>query len=47
MLYISCFLLERLREALSWFNVGASGTAGLMCSVGMFTSKRYDAMSSK
>ena len=36
---ISCFLLERLSEALSWFDTGAFGTAGLMYRLGIFTSK--------
>ncbi len=34
-----CFVLERVSEALGWFDTGASGTAGLMYSVGMVKSK--------
>lgn len=39
MLYIFCFLLERVSEALRWSGTGASGTAGLMYSVRMFKSR--------
>ena len=39
MLYILCFLLERVSEALRWSDIGASGRASLMYSDGMFKSR--------
>ena len=36
MLYMFCFLLERVSEAFRWASSRASGTAGVMYWVGIF-----------